>query len=78
MKQEELVTGGTTEFENSQQEEEGPGTHQTGETNTTDHQETPPNYEDVLFSRCFKMTCKMFYYSKSSKVPFMMKSKPPV
>ena len=30
------MTGGTTEFENSQQEEEGPGTHQTGETNTTD------------------------------------------
>jgi hypothetical protein len=28
------------------------------------HQETPPNYQDVLFSRCFKMTCKMFYYSK--------------
>jgi hypothetical protein len=28
------------------------------------HQETPPNYKDVLFSRCFKMTCKMFYYSK--------------
>ena len=28
------------------------------------HQETPPNYKDVLFSRCLKMTCKMFYYSK--------------
>ena len=24
----------------------------------------PPNYKDVLFSRCFKMTCKMCYYSK--------------
>ncbi len=30
------MTGGTTECENSQLEEEGPGTHQTGETNTTD------------------------------------------
>ncbi len=28
------------------------------------HQESPPNYKDVLFSRCLKMTCKMFYYSK--------------
>ncbi len=28
------------------------------------HQETPPNYKDVLFSRCFKMTCKMFFSSK--------------
>jgi hypothetical protein len=31
---------------------------------TATHQETPPNYKDVLFSRCFKMTCKMFYSQK--------------
>jgi hypothetical protein len=25
---------------------------------------TKPNNEDLLFSRCFEMTCKMFYFSK--------------
>jgi hypothetical protein len=28
------------------------------------HQETPPWRKDVLFSRCFKMTWKMFSFSK--------------